>query len=304
MNALPRLRIERVMAAEVRPLRSAVLRPGVPPEKLVYDGDDAPDAFHVAARDQSGAIHGIASLAREAAPGRPGVRAWRLRGMATTPALRGSGAGRRLLQACFRHIRAEGGGLLWCNARVVALGFYERLGLVREGEEFDIAGIGAHFVMSRWLAHLRPARVEEAPALTALARRSKASWGYDAGFMQRCEAELAVTDAHIAGGDRHHIVATVQDELVGFHVVEPRVDGELFLDALFIEPPWFGRGLGRELFEHAVGIALKLGAERLVIHADPNAAGFYAQMGAHAVGDVASAVEPGRRLPRFVLDLD
>ena len=151
MTDLPKLDIVRVSAAQARPLRSVVLRPGVPVEKLVYDGDDSPGALHVAARDEAGQIRGIASLCLEAAPGRPGVVAWRLRGMATAPELRGAGIGRRLLQACFRHVQDEGGGLLWCNARVAALGFYERLGLEREGELFDIPGIGPHYVMTAWL---------------------------------------------------------------------------------------------------------------------------------------------------------
>jgi len=56
-----------------------------------------------------------------------------------------------LLELCFDHIRAHGGRLLWCNARVVALGFYERLGFVTEGPEFDIHPIGPHYVMTRQL---------------------------------------------------------------------------------------------------------------------------------------------------------
>lgn len=303
MSDAPRFRIERVAAADVRPLRGAVLRPGVPPETLVYDGDDTPDAFHVGARDAAGDIHGIASLNREAAPGRPGVVAWRLRGMATTPALRHSGVGRRLLQACFRHVRASGGGLLWCNARVAALGFYAKLGLYTEGEEFDIPGIGPHYVMSRWLAHLRPARVEEAPVLGALAMRSKATWGYSPEFLARCEPELAVDEAQIRGGSRHYVVATVQDVLAGFHSVEPQMNGDVLLDALFVDPQWIGRGIGRELFEQAVGVALKLGAARLVAIADPNAAGFYARQGLRPDDVEPSTVDPDRPLPRFVLDL-
>lgn len=303
MSTSPRLTIERVTAADVRPLRSRVLRPGVPPERLVYDGDEAPGALHVAARDAERVIHGIASLCREPAPGRPGVSAWRLRGMATTPEVRGTGVGRRLLQACFRHVRADGGGLLWCNARVVALGFYDRLGLAREGEEFDIPGIGPHYVMSRWLANLRPAAVDEAALLSALALRSKAHWGYPAEFLRRCEGDLAVTPGQIASGARHYVAAVVQGAIVGFHAVEPRPSGELLLDALFVEPEWIGRGIGRELFEHAVGIALKLGAARVVAIADPNSAGFYVRQGARQEGEVPSTVEPDRRLPRFVLDL-
>jgi GNAT superfamily N-acetyltransferase len=302
VNAATGLRIERVAAAEVRPLRSEVLRPGIAAEALVYAGDDAPDALHLAARDIEGGIHGIASLNREAPPDGNAEAAWRLRGMATRAGSRGQGLGRRLLHACFRHVRAAGGGLLWCNARVVAVGFYARLGLRKQGEEFDIAGIGPHYVMSRRLAQLRPARREEAPLLSSLAWRSKAHWGYDAAFMQACAAELQVDPQAIAGGARHHVVAEVQGEVAGFHVLVPELTGVVRLDALFVDPAWIGRGIGRELFEHAAGVAARLGATRLLAVADPHAAAFYARMGAQPAGDEASASIAGRLLPRFVVD--
>ncbi len=197
----------------------------------------------------------------------------------------------------------RGRRLLWCNARVVALGFYTKLGLHTEGDEFDIPGIGPHYVMTRWLAHLRPARVEEAAALSALALRSKATWGYSAEFLERCAGDLAVSESQLRGGARHTIVATVQGEIVGFHTIEPQPTGELLLDAVFVEPAWIGRGIGRELFDHAVGVALKLGAARLVAIADPNAAGFYSRLGMRPDGEVPSPVDPARKLPRFVLDL-
>ncbi|MCH7976219.1 MAG: N-acetyltransferase, partial [Bacteroidetes bacterium] len=38
--------IRAISAAETRPMRSLLLRPGQPPENLVYPGDDHPDAFH------------------------------------------------------------------------------------------------------------------------------------------------------------------------------------------------------------------------------------------------------------------
>ena len=91
---------------------------------------------------------GIASLYREARPsGAP--RGWRLRGMATEPAVRGSGFGALLLQACVDHVARSGGGELWCNARLPALGFYRTAGFAVVGEQFDIPGIGPHFVMTR-----------------------------------------------------------------------------------------------------------------------------------------------------------
>ena len=72
---------------------------------------------------------------------------WRIRGMATLPMKRGQGHGARLLGAILAHIKAKGGDLIWCNARVVALGYYEKFGFRREGDAFEIPGAGPHYVM-------------------------------------------------------------------------------------------------------------------------------------------------------------
>jgi predicted GNAT family N-acyltransferase len=136
--------IRPVSAEEIRPLRHRILRPGQPFEETAYPGDDLPDTVHL------GAFHGdrlvgIASLYREARNG-PG---WRLRGMATDADVRGAGFGAALLAGCIDHVAASGGGELWCNARMVAVGFYRRAGFDVVSEEFDVPGIGAHVVMSR-----------------------------------------------------------------------------------------------------------------------------------------------------------
>ena len=70
-------------------------------------------------------------------PWRPDVEpAWQLRGMATSDAARGRGVGRLALDAAVEHVRATGAALLWCNARDVALSFYERAGFAIEGDGF------------------------------------------------------------------------------------------------------------------------------------------------------------------------
>lgn len=139
-----------ITPVQVRLLRHAVLRSFEPPERIIYHGDDAPDTLHAGAF-QGDELVGIASVCREGMPAGREPGGWRLRGMATLPAVRGAGHGRELLEACFAHIRAQGGTLLWCNARVVALGFYEHLGFVAEGEVFEIPPIGPHYVMTRQL---------------------------------------------------------------------------------------------------------------------------------------------------------
>ena len=64
--------------------------------------------------------------------------------MATLPDVRGRGFATAVLDASVDHVAGEGGGELWCNARVPALGFYRRSGFEVEGDEFEIDGIGPH----------------------------------------------------------------------------------------------------------------------------------------------------------------
>jgi GNAT superfamily N-acetyltransferase len=155
--------IRPISAAETRPLRAAVLRPGTPSERLTYPGDDHADALHVGAfdlgTDGGERLVGIASVYPEPPPeahrgaipedAYPHGAAFRLRGMATLPESRGAGHGRALLDACFEQVRERGAGYLWCNARVVALPFYQAMGLVPVGDAFEIEGIGPHYVMWR-----------------------------------------------------------------------------------------------------------------------------------------------------------
>ncbi len=140
--------VRAINAEETRPLRHSVLRPGQSFEQTVYSRDDHPETLHLGAFDGDRLV-AIASLYREARPNRPTRSAWRLRGMATLPGVRGRGFATAVLDASVGHVAGEGGGELWCNARVPALGFYQRCGFAVEGDEFEIDGIGPHVVVTR-----------------------------------------------------------------------------------------------------------------------------------------------------------
>ena len=144
---------------------------------------------------------------------------------------------------------------------------------------------------------VRSARIGEAAELTALCLRSKAHWGYDAEFMRLSRAALDLSDADIAAG--RVLVAERAGLLFGVARVEP--DGELGL--MFVDPPAINRGVGRALFEAAVVLARRLGAPRMAILADPNAAPFYERMGARLIGEAPSDAIPGRTLPLYEYDL-
>jgi predicted GNAT family N-acyltransferase len=141
------VRVRPIPAAATHPIRMEILRPGQPPESVVYPGDDDPDTVHFGAISKGDDLVGIASLyAEPRADGGPSP-GWRLRGMATAAGVRGRGVGRALVDACVAHVAANGGGELWCNARVPALGFYAGAGFEVVSDEFEIEGIGAHVVM-------------------------------------------------------------------------------------------------------------------------------------------------------------
>ncbi|MER6365078.1 GNAT family N-acetyltransferase [Kitasatospora sp. NPDC001527] len=143
---------------------------------------------------------------------------------------------------------------------------------------------------------IRPARPSEAAALSALALRSKAHWGYDAEFIEACRAELTLTPDRIASG--RTAVAEEDGRVLGFVTLTGAPpEGELGL--LFVEPDMIGRGVGRRLMAHLRAGAL--GFERITFAADPNAEPFYRAMGAVRLGTVPSGSIPGRRLPLLAL---
>lgn len=143
---------------------------------------------------------------------------------------------------------------------------------------------------------IRLARADEHEAVSALALRSKAHWGYDEEFLEACRAELTWTGAECASG---HL--WVLDDGTGPRgLVE--VTGEPpagVLEALFVDPPLIGTGAGRVLLDHALDRARVRGFHSLDLDSDPAAEGFYARLGAVRVGSSPSGSVPGRELPRM-----
>ena len=147
---------------------------------------------------------------------------------------------------------------------------------------------------------IRPARADEAEALTDLSLRSKAFWGYDAAFLARCRAVMTVKARNI--DSQPHYVAELDGRIAGFYGLEPETEG-VGLDYLFVETDLVGRGVGRALWRHAVDTARGLGHRALIVVSDPNAEGFYLRMGCRRIGTRPSELEAGRQLPLLRLAL-
>jgi GNAT superfamily N-acetyltransferase len=147
---------------------------------------------------------------------------------------------------------------------------------------------------------IRAPVAEELPDLTELCMRSKAVWGYDADFMAACRKELTfdpgdLSSSRIAVAEQgYNIVGVAQIKMAG---------RDADLQKLFVEPAALRGGVGRVLFDWAVDAAREMGASRMTIEADPDAAPFYRRLGAHDIGLAPSGSIAGRMLPKLVLDL-
>ena len=150
--------VTQVQVGETLALRQAVLRPHQTLDEVALPGDDDPATVAFAAVDPQGGVLSVARVALEGATFpieglvREGTPEWRLRGMATQPDARNQGIGSAVLQTAIAYVASQGGGLLWCHARVPATGLYRRAGFTTYGEEWLDPDIGPHIVMWRSVA--------------------------------------------------------------------------------------------------------------------------------------------------------
>lgn len=129
---------------EILDLRWMVLRAGLPRESANFTGDDAPATHHFAAILQTQVV-GCVSFMQSPFEGQP---AWQLRGMAVRGDMQGKGVGAILVAFAEKFVRpANHSNIVWCNARVAALRFYQRLGWRIVSEVFEIEHAGPHYKM-------------------------------------------------------------------------------------------------------------------------------------------------------------
>jgi GNAT superfamily N-acetyltransferase len=139
----------------------------------------------------------------------------------------------------------------------------------------------------------------DAPALTDIARASKAHWGYETDLLDLWNSQLTVSPEFVR--DQPVWVAVEHGRPIGFCAIVAGGE-EWEIGHLWVHPEWIGRGIGRTLFERAVAEAASAGATAVRVVSDPHAKGFYLHMGARHVGEEDSVPE-GRRLPLLVFEL-
>lgn len=149
------MKIENIEALETYGVRHPVLRAGRPVEDCAMEGDDLETTFHLGAFDGDlnvGVATFLLSKDEEIAALHPHAsNYYQLRGMAVVPDHQGRGVGKQLLQHGISLLQKRSVQVLWFNARIKAVPFYERLGFEKTGAHFEVGSIGTHYKMHKEL---------------------------------------------------------------------------------------------------------------------------------------------------------
>lgn len=141
------MQIRRINAKDTYPIRHKMLRPGKPIEDCIFPGDDDEDQnFHLGAFVE-GKLVSIASFYYKENPAFEESNQYQLRGMSTLEDYQSQGHSSELLNTAFPIIKQNFCDILWCNARVSASGFYQKVGFEKLGEPFEIKATGSHVLM-------------------------------------------------------------------------------------------------------------------------------------------------------------
>ena len=143
---ITQLKVKKVVAEEVRPLRHAELRNGQNFSTTSYIEDNEESTFHMASILDNKVVT-CASYYPEKSLNIKSNRAYRLRGMATDSNFKRKGFASALMQESFKELKQRDCDMLWCNARLGAVNFYKSVGFKLKGDLFDIEGIGPHYYM-------------------------------------------------------------------------------------------------------------------------------------------------------------
>ncbi len=140
------IKISEITAAQTYPIRHTVLRKNEPLEKCVYPFDTDDSTLHFGLFE-SDLLVGIISVFATKKDLFADDKQYQIRGMAVLASHQKKGYGDALVRHAVSQLQKEKNFLIWFNARIIAVGFYEKLNFEKIGDVFKIVPIGDHYVM-------------------------------------------------------------------------------------------------------------------------------------------------------------
>lgn len=153
MKAKKNYKIKLITSAEAWSIRQSVLREGKPLEACIFDGDDLETTFHTGLFFQNSLV-AVASFMKNLHALFIEKSQFQLRGMAVLKEFQGQGFGHHILNFGESLLIDQGVELIWCNARKIAVPFYQKNNYSIQGDPFNIRNIGIHYVMGKTLYQL------------------------------------------------------------------------------------------------------------------------------------------------------
>jgi len=129
---------------------------------------------------------------------------------------------------------------------------------------------------------IRRVNPPEADALTEIALSAKRHWGYPEHWIELWRPQLTFDVEYFIANESW--AAEADGQPVAFYTLLDK-DGTAWLENLWVMPGNMGVGIGRALFQHALGLARDRGYKKFQLEADPNAVGFYEKMGMHKISE-------------------
>ena len=143
------------------------------------------------------------------------------------------------------------------------------------------------------MIRIRPADPKEADELTQIALAAKRHWGYPERWMEIWTPQLTFPPKYFEANESW--VGVDNERTIAFYTLLDN-SGLAWIDNLWVLPEFIGKGVGKQLFDHAVELARGRGYKFLQLEADPNAVGFYEKVGMYEIGERHSEVEGRPRI--------
>ncbi|MBX3037238.1 MAG: GNAT family N-acetyltransferase [Anaerolineales bacterium] len=129
------------------------------------------------------------------------------------------------------------------------------------------------------------ATLNDADSLTQIAISAKRHWNYPEAWIQHWLPQLTISEEYISTNEVW--IMTDGGKAIAFYALSQDEEG-YELGHLWVLPEYIGKGIGKQLLQHAFERCKLLNITALKIYADPNAQTFYEKMGAKKIDEYHS----------------
>jgi len=147
----------------------------------------------------------------------------------------------------------------------------------------------------------RRALPEDAATLSHIAFSAQAYWGYPEHWMEIWKPQLTFLPEYFK--ENESWIAELENIPLAFYTLQKKKH-IAWIENLWVLPEHIGKGIGRQLFLHALNRSREMGYLILQLEADPNTVGFYEKMGMYKVGEKHYVVEDQSRILDFIGNSD